>query len=192
MAFLVNWFWSLLRATGLTEKKGNLVLLGLDNAGKTTLMSMLRDNVLKQYTPTQKPTMEEFRMGGIVFQTHDLGGHAIARRLWKEFTVNANGIIFILDSSDRDRFAEVKEELDGLLADENTTIPIAVLANKIDRPNAVSEDELRAALGLFQTHGKDPTTAAIPGVRPIELFMCSITLRQGYKEALTWIGQFLS
>lgn len=57
---MFSWFWSFLRAIGLSEKRGNLVLLGLDNAGKTTLMGMLRDNKLGQYTPTQKPVRAFF------------------------------------------------------------------------------------------------------------------------------------
>lgn len=125
-------------------------------------------------------------MGDIVFQAHDLGGHTIARRLWKEYSDHAHGIIFIVDASDRVRFPEAAKELAGVL--EDTSVPVLVLANKIDAPGAASEDELRMALGLLQTTGKE---AQVTDVRPLEMFMCSITLRQGYREGFQWLGQFL-
>jgi GTP-binding protein SAR1 len=77
MSFLYKWFWNTLSSLGLYNKSCNIVFLGLDNAGKTTLLHMLRDNQLVQHIPTQKPTMEELSMGNITFKTFDLGGHAI-------------------------------------------------------------------------------------------------------------------
>lgn len=59
-----------------------------------------------------------------------------------------------------------------------------VLGNKIDHPDAVSEDQLREVLGLYQTTGKGKV--ALEGVRPVEVFMCSVVMRQGEFGAGEW------
>lgn len=56
--------------------------------------------------------MEELQMGNLKFQTYDLGGHTIARRLWREYYADVDGVVFLFDTTDRERFEESKAELD--------------------------------------------------------------------------------
>jgi len=183
----------MLNYLGLYKKSGKLVFLGLDNAGKTTLMHMLKDDKMAQHVPTLHPTSEELTMGNIKFTAFDLGGHTQARRVWKDYFPAVDGVVFIVDAYDRSRLMESKAELDGLLTDEQiSNCPVLILGNKIDRPGAMSEEELRSVFGLHgQTTGKGNTPKSDLRGRPMELFMCSLLQRQGYGDGFRWLAQYL-
>lgn len=163
----------------------------MDAAGKTTLLYLLKENRFIQEKPTLHATSEELRLGNIVFETFDLGGHKQVRKIWSEYFGIADGIVFIIDAFDRKRFEEAKQELDGLLSSEQLNCPILILANKTDLPNAAGEQEIENYFNLNSIlTGKNNYNAM--DQRPIELFMCSMKYSQGYGDGFRWIANFFN
>merc|ERR1712199_83547 len=114
--FIVNWAYKALGYLGLWSKNAKILFLGLDNAGKTTMLHMLKDAKLSSHQPTNHPNMEELRIGDLRIQAHDLGGHRSARRLWSDYLTGVDAIIYMIDAYDRERFANC---------------PFLILGNKI-------------------------------------------------------------
>lgn len=165
----------LMLSTGLYTKKANTVIIGLDNAGKTTLLQLLKTNRISSHIPTTHPNKEVVTVGNITFNTFDLGGHVATRRLWKNYFINVDCIIFVVDTSDYERFPECRKELNNIISDMENT-PILVLGNKIDRPTSCSRSSLSYQLGINEKEDI------------VGLFMCSIVKKVGIKEGFAWLS----
>jgi len=184
VSYITGFFKSVLSYLGLYNKKANLVFLGLDNAGKTTLLHMLKNDKVTQTKPTYHPCSEELKLGNIRLNTYDLGGHLSARKIWKDYFPAVDGIIFLVDAADPDRFSEAKKELEDVCSTPQLEgMPICILGNKVDKNGAVEEHELKQALDLDNLKSKN--------TRPLELFMCSITKKAGYNLGLEWMTKYL-
>ena len=175
---------SVLGYLGLYNKKANLVFLGLDNAGKSALLHVLKTDRVTQTRPTIHPHSEELKMGNLVLNTYDLGGHETARKIWKDYFPAVNAILFLVDAVDVNRFPEAYKELKEILeTPELVNIPIAILGNKIDMAGAVSVEELKAALHYDELLANEN--------RPMEIFMISVTKKIGFTQALEWVSSKL-
>mmetsp|Transcript_15614 Transcript_15614/g.37873 ORF Transcript_15614/g.37873 Transcript_15614/m.37873 type:complete len:182 (-) Transcript_15614:33-578(-) len=180
--FLLDWINYILQALGLSNKEARIVVLGLDNAGKSTLVHKLCKNEVRAFVPTTKAQAQTFTLGGVEFTAWDLGGHEQVRDLWEEYYAGADGIVFMVDSADAARLGEAKKELKELLAhDALDGVPLLVLGNKSDLPASKRRAELLQGLGL------DLDTDE----RPMELVMSSLIAGTGYPEGFRWLSGHL-
>jgi GTP-binding protein SAR1 len=186
-----DWLNGWLEWLGLKNKNGKLVLLGLDNAGKTTLLHRLKTGKFEQFEQTKSYHREDLVMAGIRFSAYDLGGHDAARQAWSDYYCDAQAVIFMVDAANPTRFEEAREQLDALLREESLRkVPFLILGNKVDCERAVSESHLAMTMGLTSMTPLNQTTAT-PGQRVLRLFMCSVKTKFGYAEGIQWLAKFI-
>ncbi|KAJ5091607.1 hypothetical protein NUU61_006477 [Penicillium alfredii] len=126
-----------------------ILMVGLDAAGKTTILYKLKLGEIVTTIPTIGFNVETVEYRNIQFTVWDVGGQDKIRPLWRHYFQNTQGIIFVVDSNDRDRIVEAREELQRMLnEDELRDALLLVFANKQDLPNAMSPAEITQQLGL--------------------------------------------
>ncbi|CAD5117836.1 unnamed protein product [Dimorphilus gyrociliatus] len=139
---------------GLSRDNPRLVILGLDSAGKSTVLYRLKFDQYVDNVPTVGFNLEKIRSSagrskGTVFQVWDVGGQEKTRSLWKSYSRSADGVLFVVDSADEERLEEARMELHRFAnLKESLAVPIMVLANKQDLPSALSADQVGEKLNL--------------------------------------------
>ncbi|KAM7414424.1 hypothetical protein PAMA_019308 [Pampus argenteus] len=164
------------------KKQMRILMVGLDAAGKTTILYKLKLGEIVTTIPTIGFNVETVEFKNISFTVWDVGGQDKIRPLWRHYFQNTQGLIFVVDSNDRERVAESAEELSKmLLEDELKDAVLLVFANKQDLPNALSVSELTDKLGLHALRNKTwhiESTCATQGT--------------GLYEGLDWLSKELS
>ncbi|PNY21035.1 putative ADP-ribosylation factor, partial [Tolypocladium capitatum] len=131
------------------KKEMRILMVGLDAAGKTTILYKLKLGEIVTTIPTIGFNVETVEYKNIQFTVWDVGGQDKIRPLWRHYFQNTQGIIFVVDSNDRDRIVEAREELQRMLnEDELRDAILLVFANKQDLPNAMNAAEITDKLGL--------------------------------------------
>lgn len=139
------------------SQDARILMLGLDGAGKTTILYKLKLNETVASIPTIGFNVETVTpVKNISFTVWDVGGQDKIRPLWKHYFNNTQGMVYVVDSSDRSRFNESRDELNWIVeSDEMHGVPVVVLANKQDLPQAASPADLAAKLGLSHMRNRD-------------------------------------
>ncbi|KAK9336717.1 ADP-ribosylation factor family-domain-containing protein [Lipomyces starkeyi] len=131
------------------RKEMRILMVGLDAAGKTTILYKLKLGEIVTTIPTIGFNVETVEYKNISFTVWDVGGQDKIRPLWRHYFQNTQGIIFVVDSNDRERMSEAREELQRMLnEDELRDALLLVFANKQDLPNAMNAAEITEKLGL--------------------------------------------
>lgn len=156
-------------------------MVGLDAAGKTTILFKLKLGEVVTTIPTIGFNVETVEYKNISFTVWDVGGQDKIRPLWRHYFQNTQGIIFVVDSNDHDRIGEAREELQRMLNEEELRDSLLlVFANKQDLPNAMSASEITEKLGLHSLRQ-----------RPWYIQAASATSGDGLYEGLEWLSMSL-
>lgn len=128
-----------------------ILLLGLDSAGKTTILYKLRLGETIATIPTIGFNVEEVTYKTMKMIVWDVGGQDKIRQLWRYYYQDTDALIFVVDASDRERLSEAKDALSTILSDDTLHhIPVLIFANKFDLPTSLPVDQLSERLGVNQ------------------------------------------
>ncbi|KAK8827165.1 ADP-ribosylation factor-like protein 1 [Blastocystis sp. ATCC 50177/Nand II] len=133
------------------NKDVRILVLGLDNAGKTTILYRMQLDEIVSTVPTIGFNIETLKYKNLTFQVWDLGGQTSIRPFWRCYFPNTDAVIFVVDSADIDRLNVAKAELSAILKeDELKGTTLLVFANKQDIPGALNGAKISEALGLTE------------------------------------------
>ena len=164
------------------SKEIRILLLGLDNAGKTTLLKHLASEDYTSVTPTQGFNIKTVQAKGLRLNIWDIGGQKSIRAYWNNYFENTDVLIYVIDSGDRKRLNETGFELSELLEEEKLAgVPVLIFANKQDLKHAAREDEISNLLQL-STHCRGRTWRIQP---------CIATQGEGVEDGLEFISTTL-
>ena len=138
-----------------STKEFKILMVGLDHAGKSTIVSALQ--LGKPTTIQTKPTigfnLDELNFKNFKLKMWDISGQTKYRELWKHYYEGADGIIFVVDSTDKERLAEAKEEFQRVLTEQDLKhTRILVFANKQDIAGAMRGNDVKMALEIGRAH----------------------------------------
>ena len=126
------------------KEPARILMLGLDAAGKTTILYKIKLNEQVTTIPTIGFNVETVEIGnGLTFTVWDVGGQQRLRPLWQHYFQNSDGLMYIVDSNDPERLSEAFDELNSIITDDRMRgVPVLLLANKQDLPNSRSVSEI--------------------------------------------------
>lgn len=160
------------------KKQMKILMLGLDAAGKTTILYKLKFNRCPVTVPTIGFNVETVTHKDVKFNVWDVGGQERIKPLWRHYYADTHGLVFVVDCADRERIDEARDELQRVIKDtEMRDALILVFANKQDVAEAMTPHEVQEKLGL--TRVRDRNWYVQPA--------CATT-GEGLREGLTWLS----
>eukprot|EP00161_Ancyromonas_sigmoides_P026239 TRINITY_DN902_c2_g1_i1.p2 TRINITY_DN902_c2_g1~~TRINITY_DN902_c2_g1_i1.p2 ORF type:complete len:180 (-),score=73.37 TRINITY_DN902_c2_g1_i1:161-700(-) len=167
----------LLRKIKRKDNECRILLLGLDNAGKTTALKQLSEEDVSHIMPTQGFNIKSLKHESFKLNVWDIGGQKSIRPYWRNYFDSSDGLIYVIDSTDRRRLEETGCELALLLEEEKLAgVPLLVFANKQDLINALPANEIANDLDLVGIRD-----------RQWQIQPCSAKTGEGLQEGMEWM-----
>jgi len=152
---------------------------GLDNAGKTTILKKFNGEDIESISPTLGFNIQTLEYAGLKLNVWDVGGQKTIRSYWRNYFEQTDGLVWVVDSADRRRLRDCREELHGLLAQEKLAgASLLIFANKQDLEGALSVGEIADTLGL----GGDAFAR-----RHWQIVACSAVTGAGLVGGIDWL-----
>jgi len=131
------------------EREMRILFLGLDNAGKTTILKRLNGEDISTISPTLGFNIKTFVHNNYTLNVWDVGGQKTLRPYWRNYFEQTDGIVWVVDSSDRLRVNDCKTELHALLQEDRLAgASLLVFVNKQDIQGSLTVTEIRDGLDL--------------------------------------------
>jgi len=164
------------------KKEYRIVMLGLNNAGKTSILLKMNLGEFIQVAPTTAFNYETVEQNNIKFHIWDLAGQKGIRPYWRSYYPDTEAAIFVIDSTDKERMKVAKEEFLTLMEEEHLLMaPVLILANKQDLPDAATESDITDLLELSMLK-----------TRPWAIYKTSAVTGEGISESMAWLADVLS
>lgn len=159
-----------------------LVVLGLDGAGKTSILFKMKQDEFVSPITTIGFNVETVEHRSLKFTLWDVGGLQKLRPLWRHYYLNTQGVIFVIDSTNIERISEAHEELAKLMAEKRLKDALLLIyANKQDLPSSLTVDVLTEQLALHK----------LCCGRSWNIFACDAHSGKGLHEGLDWLARQL-
>ncbi|KAI0052622.1 ARF/SAR superfamily [Auriscalpium vulgare] len=168
---------TIIRKNRLKEKEMRMLFLGLDNAGKTTILKKLNNEDITSISPTLGFNIKTFVHGRYTLNIWDVGGQRTLRPYWRNYFEQTDALVWVVDSGDRLRMQDCKEELHNLLQEDRLAgASLLVFANKQDIQGSMTDTEIEQALDL-------------PGIKSHEwsVVSCSAVTGKNLLQGLDWV-----
>ncbi|CAF3639096.1 ADP-ribosylation factor-like protein 2 [Fusarium graminearum] len=168
---------SILRKARLKDKEMRILMLGLDNAGKTTIVKKVMGEDVNTVSPTLGFIIKTIDYLGYKLNIWDVGGQKTLRSYWRNYFEKTDALIWVVDATDRLRIQDCRDELQGLLLEERLAgASLLVFANKTDVEGCMTEAEILSELELesIRTHRWN-------------ILPCSAMTGSNLDEGLSWV-----
>ncbi|RPB13192.1 ARF/SAR superfamily [Morchella conica CCBAS932] len=168
---------SILRKAQLKDKEMRVLMLGLDNAGKTTIVKHIMKEDVNTVSPTLGFIIKTIDYKGYKLNIWDVGGQKTLRSYWRNYFEKTDSLIWVVDATDRFRLEDCATELHGLLQEERLLgASLLVFVNKTDVAGCMTHDEIREGLKLDEI--KTHKWTILP---------CSAMTGKNLQEGLDWV-----
>lgn len=175
---------SIIKKTKAKEREVRILMLGLDNAGKTTVIKRFCNKDITTISPTLGFQICPLQFRDFTINFWDIGGQQTLRSYWRNYFEATDGIVWVVDSNDAGRLETCAKELHALLGEERLSgASLLIFLNKVDIPTALKEEEIGRILDVESIRAQR---------RHVQLVRCSAVTGDGLLEGISWIMRDIS